>query len=323
MTVETSARFISQLNDSFPRNKDLIKEGDDHIRLIKNVLKSTFPGMNGSTTITADKLNKIDSALSFDSTTAQFNTDVKFVSGKRLDMNANRITNLADPVEDTDAVSLKFVKNSIGGVAWPVGSIFMTNDSADPAVTMGFGTWKKIPGRFIMGAGAGTDDNGTLRSFGNGDQGGEYNHRITVDELPNHNHQVGAGTSIMDVVTNKRVPANTMDKDAVDVGATIPGIAVGGRARLDVRAVVNAFADGPVTNCGIFLALEKNGTQIDAKATPVTVAGGHTNNVVYETFFEIWEAGTFTVKAKIYNSNPDGVLLCRQVTLIVSEAKVV
>lgn len=46
MSLET-ASFIHQLNPSNPSGADKLKEGDDHIRLLKAVLKNTFPGLTG------------------------------------------------------------------------------------------------------------------------------------------------------------------------------------------------------------------------------------------------------------------------------------
>lgn len=42
MTVET-ASYISQLNSSYPAVGDPVGEGDDHLRLVKSVLKTSFP----------------------------------------------------------------------------------------------------------------------------------------------------------------------------------------------------------------------------------------------------------------------------------------
>ena len=42
MTVE-SATYVSGLNANYPPGSDTISEGDDHLRLIKSVLKSTLP----------------------------------------------------------------------------------------------------------------------------------------------------------------------------------------------------------------------------------------------------------------------------------------
>ena len=47
MSVE-SGRTISQLDKTWPRSDDTVSEGDNHLRLIKAVLKTQFPGANGN-----------------------------------------------------------------------------------------------------------------------------------------------------------------------------------------------------------------------------------------------------------------------------------
>lgn len=47
MTVET-ALYPSQLNTTLPTAADMVSEGDDHLRLIKTVLKTTFPNFGGA-----------------------------------------------------------------------------------------------------------------------------------------------------------------------------------------------------------------------------------------------------------------------------------
>lgn len=46
MTVEI-ASFLNDLNDTYPTSGDPRSEGDDHIRLVKSVLKATLPGLAG------------------------------------------------------------------------------------------------------------------------------------------------------------------------------------------------------------------------------------------------------------------------------------
>lgn len=46
MSLET-AQYLHQLNASNPSGADYVKEGDDHIRMLKAVLKATFPGIQG------------------------------------------------------------------------------------------------------------------------------------------------------------------------------------------------------------------------------------------------------------------------------------
>lgn len=58
MTVE-SATYINGLNSSNPASGDAKSEGDDHLRLIKSVLKATFPNLDGAVTASASQLNHI------------------------------------------------------------------------------------------------------------------------------------------------------------------------------------------------------------------------------------------------------------------------
>jgi hypothetical protein len=52
-----SASFISDLNSSNPPGSDPVGQADDHIRLLKSVLKSTFPNLTGAVTSTQSQLN--------------------------------------------------------------------------------------------------------------------------------------------------------------------------------------------------------------------------------------------------------------------------
>jgi hypothetical protein len=59
MTVE-SADYISQLNTSNPAASDPLSEGDDHLRLVKAVLKTQFPNLaTTAITQTAAQMNKL------------------------------------------------------------------------------------------------------------------------------------------------------------------------------------------------------------------------------------------------------------------------
>jgi hypothetical protein len=56
MALET-AQYINQLVSSNPLSTDTVAQADDHIRLIKSVLKSTFPNLTGAVTATQDQIN--------------------------------------------------------------------------------------------------------------------------------------------------------------------------------------------------------------------------------------------------------------------------
>lgn len=61
---------------------------------------------------------------------------------------------------------------------YPVGAIYMSVNSTSPAILFG-GTWEEITGRFML-----AHDN----SHPAGSTGGEYNHTLTVNEMPAHSH---------------------------------------------------------------------------------------------------------------------------------------
>ena len=58
-----SGTFIDSLNASNPTSTDAVSQADDHLRLIKSTIKSTFPNITGAVTATQSALN---SATSFD-----------------------------------------------------------------------------------------------------------------------------------------------------------------------------------------------------------------------------------------------------------------
>lgn len=83
--------------------------------------------------------------------------------------------------------------NSLGymfkSCPYDVGDILVTMNATDPAVRWPGTTWEVFaPGRVLIGAGTGTDVNGTSMTFAVGATGGEYSHQLTVGELASHNH---------------------------------------------------------------------------------------------------------------------------------------
>lgn len=111
--------------------------------------------------------------------------------GWNIQMNSHRIVGLADPVDDGDAVSKKFLEEAIGDVVpdedgnwpmfdviWPVGSIYISANSTSPAELFG-GEWSQIKDRFLLAAGS---------TYTLGKTGGEATHTLTVDEMPTHDH---------------------------------------------------------------------------------------------------------------------------------------
>lgn len=104
------------------------------------------------------------------------------------------LSGTSDPASSTGsngdvyiATSSSAIKSEIVNLIYPVGSIYISTQSTNPSTLFG-GTWEAYgQGRTLIGAGTG-DDGSTSMSFTAGSQGGEYNHKLTVAEMPKHIH---------------------------------------------------------------------------------------------------------------------------------------
>ena len=77
-------------------------------------------------------------------------------------------------------------------IAHPVGSYYMSENSTNPKVLLGFGEWTQIKDRVLIGAG---------NSYTVGAQGGSATHTLTVAQMPSHSHDAPQGdTSVDDYV---------------------------------------------------------------------------------------------------------------------------
>lgn len=74
--------------------------------------------------------------------------------------------------------------------AYPVGSVYISiSSNFNPNTSFG-GTWERFgQGRTLIGEGTGNDGS-TSMNFTAGSTGGEYKHKLTVDEMPSHNHSM-------------------------------------------------------------------------------------------------------------------------------------
>lgn len=76
---------------------------------------------------------------------------------------------------------------------WPVGSIFISVVSTNPATLLGFGTWAAFAtGRTIVGIDAGQTEFNTVK-----ETGGAKTHTLSINEMPQHNHS-GSTVAITD-----------------------------------------------------------------------------------------------------------------------------
>lgn len=102
---------------------------------------------------------------------------------------------------NTQLATCGFVRNAIAKFApmldtmkkiYPVGSIYMSTVSTNPATLFGFGTWEAMPaGRVLLAQGKSSW--GT--TYNAGSTGGEATHQLTVGEIPSHNHTGSINTA--------------------------------------------------------------------------------------------------------------------------------
>lgn len=78
-------------------------------------------------------------------------------------------------------------------LAYPVGSVYVNvSDSTNPATLLGFGTWERLSGRFLLGA---TDNGSSGASQAAGRTGGEASHALTEAEMAKHAHSYAQPSS--------------------------------------------------------------------------------------------------------------------------------
>lgn len=70
-------------------------------------------------------------------------------------------------------------KLEIFKAVYPVGAIYLSTASTNPATLFGFGTWVQIKDTFLLAAGS---------AYTAGSTGGAATHTLTVNEMPAHNH---------------------------------------------------------------------------------------------------------------------------------------
>jgi hypothetical protein len=110
----------------------------------------------------------------------------------------------------TNTATTAFVQTAVAGaaqLAYPIGSVYFSANSTNPATSLGFGTWSQVgQGRVIVGVGTGTDINSVTATFPAGnDSVGEYVHTLSTTEIPAHSHTTPYGTG--NVIAGSGTPA--------------------------------------------------------------------------------------------------------------------
>ena len=196
--------------------------------------------------LTAEKLNVLVEEASFDSSTAVDNSTTRVSASGAITVKPQGITSteLAP-----GAVQASNLATSALAAAYPVGSIYMNASNSDnPSTLLGFGTWAAFgAGRVLIGAGSDSDDQPTPEtvSFTAGDEGGEYNHTLTTDEMPSHTHNVRVTQRVTsdDAASGSRVLTadRNISTDTVDITGMTAKATGGGQAHNNLQPYIVVY----------------------------------------------------------------------------------
>lgn len=205
MPVET-AQYINTLQPDWPLGTDPESAGDDHIRLVKQVLKNTFPNIDSQVTGTPTQINNItlNTPWQDNSATAgalsNFNlTDPAKGDGSLAALAIATPTAQQSNLNPALAVTWLMVQSLI----YPVG-VVIVNTGANPLNYLGFGTWVQRAGT-IYGVGDCADQNGYNKAITPGAHNTDAYWRVqnghivaqgmsvtlTMDAVADHSHNIG------------------------------------------------------------------------------------------------------------------------------------
>lgn len=118
---------------------------------------------------------------------AQEDKSVELADGWKL-----RIPSLDDIMIGNTPLSELIGSGGTGGgsasSAYPVGSIFISTVSTNPATLLGFGVWEQIQDTFLLACGS---------KYSAGAVGGEENHQLQPSEMPAHQHGLNGHSHTM------------------------------------------------------------------------------------------------------------------------------
>lgn len=98
--------------------------------------------------------------------------------------------------ENNELILLATDPNAVVKAAYPIGSIYLSVNGTNPSALFAGTSWVQISqGKFLVGVGSGSDGH-TTRSFGSGNNSGEYSHTLTESELAPHSHTASFQNSL-------------------------------------------------------------------------------------------------------------------------------
>lgn len=157
--------------------------------------------------------------------------------------------------------------------AYPVGSIFLSVVSTDPATLLGYGTWSAIgAGKMLVGFDSGDADFDTLE-----ETGGAKTVALTEGQMPSHTHVQNSHNHTQDAHTHTQ-NAHTHVQDAHSHVITSQTATTGGATSYEHGALDTSSAETEATETtNPTTATNQNATAVNQNATATNQAATATN----------------------------------------------
>jgi microcystin-dependent protein len=248
--------FIDGLNEEWPTSEDFRREGDDHLRLIKGVLKRTFPNIAGEVSLTHTQLNSLLAYVG-DVEDNLISTLNLFPTGGIILWSGSIATvptgwALCDGTNGTPDLRNRFVVGAgdtyavadVGGAA--ANTIAASSHSHTITVENHTLTVSEIPGHSHTGWKA-----SRFQRYGGVDTGlvapGETGHQVSLPEVDPVPDTTLNSTMTNEPVTQAAGGGQGHSHSATSASATIPAVELNNRPPYFALAYIMKLAPTPVT----------------------------------------------------------------------------
>ena len=200
----TGTKYLDDLVATNPAAGDDVSEGDDHIRGIKNVLKTTFPSIDGAITATDTELNyvggvtsAIQTQIDSKTTNATHSGEVTGATALTIADNVVDEANLKVSNTPTNGYFLSAQSGDTGGMTW-------AEVDALPSQTGNAGKYLTTDATNASWATLDTDANSTTK--------GLYEHAHTISSnysITSGNNAIAAGPITINTGISVTVPSGS------------------------------------------------------------------------------------------------------------------
>ena len=190
--IYISGDYFFQVLDS---DGNLIEEGDG-IADAESIAQALIDGNSGGANNLEQRVTDLETAR--DEHTDQINNLIDDTALLRTDLNKEVETDRDAAIEAAiDALTLEFTNQleaAVESMQIKVGAIYLSLIATNPNEILGYGTWSLVgQGKAIVGLSSAPSDPAWTKILGG--TFGSFEHTLTLNEIPSHNHGVGFSTN--------------------------------------------------------------------------------------------------------------------------------